>query len=144
MTENVQNSQNPARLVVLGIVALVVAGGIILALIQRNADDADSAAPTSTATSEPTATSDATADGEDNVSDGNATPDPTPVFGKFLEEDLNGQEAIDALGDRIDVVAERNGKTVEELTSLLQHDSTVYITTDGLIMFKDDFGKNDG
>lgn len=54
-----------------------------------------------------------------------------------LDEPKSGQEAIDALGDKIDVVAERNGMTVDELTHLLQTDSTVHISVTGSIYYRD-------
>jgi len=140
VTENVQKKQNPARILVLGFVALIVVGGIVFAMVQRNAGGSESAAPTSTATSDQTAT-DADDEGEDDVS--GMTPGPSLAPTTFLKESMGGQEAIDALGDRIDVVAQRNGKTVEELTDLLLRDSTAFISPKGFLGFKDDFGKND-
>lgn len=138
--ENVQKKQNPARALVLAIVALVVVGGIILVMVQRNSGPGDSAAPTSTATSDPSA-SDANEEGEDDVS--GMTPGPSLSPTTFLEKEMGGQEAIDALGDKIETVAKRNGKTVEELTDLLLRDQTAVISPRGFLLFKDDFGKKD-
>lgn len=57
--------------------------------------------------------------------------------GPVLDEPKNGQDAIDALGDKIDVVAKRNGMTVEDLTHLLLSDSTVHVSTSGAIYYRD-------
>lgn len=141
MTENVQKKQNPARALVLALVALIVVGGIVLVLVQRNGSASESAAPTSTATSDPTAPTDANEEGEDDVQ--GMTPGPSLGPTTFLEKEMGGQEAIDALGDKIEKVAERNGKTVEELTDLLLRDQTAVISPRGFLLFKDDFGKKD-
>lgn len=58
-----------------------------------------------------------------------------------LPEPMNGQEAIDALGDDIEAVARRNGKTVEELKEMLLRDSSVHISTSGFILFLDNNAK---
>lgn len=58
-----------------------------------------------------------------------------------LDKPLGGQEAIDALGEKIEIVAERNGKTVDEIKELLLRDKTASISTGGFILYTDDFGK---
>lgn len=74
---------------------------------------------------------------EDSNGNNNDPGEKVPELQEVLPEDMNGQEAIDALGDNIDAVAERNGKTVEELKQLLLRDNTVYVTKTGHIMYRD-------
>lgn len=71
-----------------------------------------------------------------------ATPgtlSPSPITGSVLPHPMGGQEAIDALGDKIDFVAKRNGKTVDELKDLLLRDKTAQVSVDGFIAYVDTF-----
>lgn len=73
---------------------------------------------------------------EDDVTN---TPTPTPpnAGGGYLPEKMNGQEAIDALGDNIDAVAKKNGKTTEELKDLLLRNKTAFVTPGGHLVYLD-------
>lgn len=55
--------------------------------------------------------------------------------GQVLPKAMGGQEAIDALGDDIEVVAERNGKTVEELKELLLRDHSAKVSKNGFLLY---------
>lgn len=61
--------------------------------------------------------------------------------GPLLSEALSGQEAIDALGENIAVVAERAGKSVEEIEEMLLRSPSLYVTEDGDLIFRDGFGR---
>lgn len=68
------------------------------------------------------------------------TMEQTPFAGgNLLEKELSGQEAIDALGDKIDTVAERVGKTPEELKELLLRDPSAHVTPKGFVVYRDSF-----
>ncbi|MGJ0204219.1 hypothetical protein [Leucobacter sp. gxy201] len=56
---------------------------------------------------------------------------------KVLPREMGGQEAIDALGDRIDRVASRNALTVDELKDLLLRDASASVTPSGDIVYRD-------
>lgn len=55
----------------------------------------------------------------------------------YVPEPLNGQEAIDALGDDIEEVADRNGKTVEEFEEFLLKNPSAFVQPDGFVVFKE-------
>lgn len=57
--------------------------------------------------------------------------------GSVLPEPMGGQAAIDALGDNLDVVAQRSGKTTAELEALLLRDSTLRVSTSGFLYYVD-------
>lgn len=133
-----ENSAGPERrpgkrrgpLIALFAAAAVVVGAGAFAISQQ-----PGAVPTPTATSTSTTarteqpeTPAPTNEGDDDVKLGSTN---------VLDEPKSGQEAIDALGDKIGVVAERNGMTVDELTHLLQTDSTVHISVTGSIYYRD-------
>lgn len=141
MTENSAGSEGrPGRrrgpLIGLFAVAAAVVGAGVFAIAQQPGATPSS---TSTPTSSATQTAEEVAEPE--------TPTPTPdgdggdgvKLGttNLLDEPKSGKEAIDALGDKIDVVAERNGMTVDELTHLLQTDSTVHVSVTGSIYYVD-------
>lgn len=65
-----------------------------------------------------------------------STPFPN---GNILDEELSGQDAIDALGDNIDMVAKRVGKSPEELEELLLRDPSAHVTPRGFIVYRDSF-----
>lgn len=57
--------------------------------------------------------------------------------GSVLPEPMGGQAAIDALGDNLEVVAQRSGKTTDELEALLLRDSTLRVSTSGFLYYVD-------
>ena len=64
-----------------------------------------------------------------------ASPPPTaPSPQRVLDEPLQGQAAIDALGDKLDLVAAQNGLTTVEMVALLA-DPTVWVDVTGHIFF---------
>lgn len=82
--------------------------------------------------------------GSDAGSSGGSSGRPTekskttsPGGKKVLDEELGGQEAIDALGDDIDYVAKLAGKSVDELKDLLLRDKSAHVTTKGRIVYRD-------
>lgn len=136
MTDTTQ-SPSRARIALLAILTIAVVGVIIFAMIQQNIGrGGEAAVPTSTASPVATESTGTTDEGDSDVE---MRPSPGP--GTYLEESKNGQEAIDALGDKIEVVAKRNGKTVDELTDLLLRDETAYVSPNGFIVFKDGITK---
>lgn len=66
--------------------------------------------------------------------DGNAS---TSDVSALLPESMSGQAAIDALGDKIDLAADRNNKTVDEFTELLLRDPTVHVSPSGRLVYID-------
>ena len=97
------------------------------------AADSDSSSPSTTESSDSGSSGDA-ADGKN--SDSGASVGTLPS-NKVLPKAMSGQEAIDALGDKIDVVAKRVGKTPEELKELLLRDKSARVTPEGNIRYHD-------
>ncbi|WP_026877591.1 hypothetical protein [Jiangella gansuensis] len=56
---------------------------------------------------------------------------------EVLPSPMGGQEAIDALGERIEQVAEINNTTVDELRDLLLRDATLRVGPSGRLMYED-------
>lgn len=130
-------------IIALLIVAVVIVAGTIIIIVSatRGGQISASAHPTSSAQPETSAPADTSAPA--NPEEGTMPPSPSPFTGAMLPEPMGGQEAIDALGDKIEIVAKRNGKTVEELEDLLLRDKTAQVSTTGFIVYIDTF-KNEG
>ncbi|MFN8508306.1 MAG: pre-peptidase C-terminal domain-containing protein [Dehalococcoidia bacterium] len=62
---------------------------------------------------------------------------PPGPSGIFLNEPMRGDAAIAALGARLDEVAALNGKSGVQLTSLLRGDSTLWVSTGGVLFYKE-------
>lgn len=126
------------RTIIIVIVTFVILAGVVVGItyLTGGGSTPPAAEPTSTAgpDTETTAPDDDDADEEED--DVNLSP-------TVLPEPMGGQEAIDALGDKIDVVAQRNGKTVEQVKELLLRDKTAEVSTKGFIRYVDTF-KNEG
>lgn len=120
-------------------VTVVVLAGIIIGVTYLTSGGATPSASGSPTVS-PTATTTPTPPGGSEDGD-DMELQPTPS--QMLPEPMGGQEAIDALGDKIEVVAKRNGKTVEQLEELLLRDKSAQVSTDGFIVYVDSF-KNGG
>ncbi|MGP6170762.1 hypothetical protein ACTU6V_06090 [Microbacterium sp. A204] len=123
------------------IVAVVIVVGTIIVVVSatRGGQISASARPSSSAQPETSAPADPNIDTEE----GTVQPSPSPFTGAVLPEPMGGQEAIDALGDKIEIVAKRNAMTVEELEELLLRDKTAQVSTTGFIVYIDTF-KNEG
>lgn len=130
-------SRRRPLLIAAALTVVVVAVILIVGVLAMNQG---SAAPGTEASASPqaTATPTATATHSDDTTEG-GTVEPTPAFGSVLPEAMGGQEAIDALGDDLEAVADRNGKTVEELTALLLRDATAKVSPSGFIVYSDSF-----
>ncbi len=63
-----------------------------------------------------------------------ASPDPAEPI---LDRSLSGTAAVRALGDDLDVVAERYDKTPAELAKLLRSDSSLWVSPDGMLHVKE-------
>lgn len=57
--------------------------------------------------------------------------------GEVLPSPMSGQEAVDALGDQLEYVAELNAMSVDELRELLLRDASVQVTPSGRLMYDD-------
>lgn len=154
MTENVENTDQAAqprwkRILLLTAAAGAVVAVLIVALMQFTggaSGDAD-ASPAPSASASPSPTSDTTgtpAPTDTPTEEGDDVPGINSSSTPLLPETMNGQAAIDALGDNIAVVAERSGKTVEQLTELLLRDKTAHVSTNGYLLYLDDFGGGNG
>lgn len=55
----------------------------------------------------------------------------------LLPRPMSGQEAIDALGEHLDHVAELNGMTPEQLRDLLLRDASVQVAPSGRLLYDD-------
>lgn len=123
------------KILVFTVLAIVTAVAIVFGVMQLTGGDntltgsqdetSEPTAPEPTAP-EPTATDEEGDDDMDTIRTGPVLPEP-----------LNGQEAIDALGDDIEFVANRNGRTVEELEELLLNNNSAYVSTNGFVFFRD-------
>lgn len=119
--------------ILFAVLALAVVAVIVFSLLQMNSDD-DSAGETSDSTSEQSESPSApdptdTATESDDV-EPSKTPSGTNVI---LEKPLGGQDAIDALGDDIQIVADRNNMTVDEVKDLLLKDPNMMVSPTGHI-----------
>ena len=85
--------------------------------------------------------------GNESTDEGGDMSDPTQpgtVAGTgYLPSTMNGQEAIDALGDKIDAVAKQNGMSSDELEELLLRDNSAHITKRGFIVYFDNNANTD-
>lgn len=132
MTDNENTAGRPRRV----LIAVVLGAALVIALVVAIVYAAGSDPSTENSdhqTAEPTAPdpSSSGGEGEDDVEG------PTSFNTEVLPSPMNGQEAIDELGDNIEIVAQRNGKTVEELKELLLRDETAYVSTRGYIFYRD-------
>lgn len=124
-------------LVALAVIAIVVAGAIVFGVVQMTSGD-DSEAPPPDGTSEPadSDTSGSSGDGADGNSgdaDDSTGDDVKPSTNQVLPEAKGGQEAIDALGDKMGIVAQRNDMTVEELEEFLLSNPSAKVAPNGSI-----------
>ncbi len=121
--------------------AATVLGAMVLSVsfsaCAQSASETGSDREASTQTNGAT-TTEGTADAGQDLQDENMQSTPLPS-GNLLNEELNGQEAIDALGDNIDTVAKRIGKSPEELKELLLRDSSAHVTPKGFVVYRDTF-----
>lgn len=118
------------RLIALFAAAAVVVGVAAFAITQQQSG-APAPSPTPTAEQEsdvPTPEPTKETEGDSDVKLGTTN---------VLDEDMGGQEAVDALGDELETVAQRNGMTAEELTDLLLTDPTARVTTTGFVYFSE-------
>lgn len=116
-------------LIVLFTAAVIAVGAGVFAITQQPQGVGGSTG--SPSASESPATTTPGAEGDEG------TDETTLGSSNVLDEPKSGQEAIDALGDKIDIVAERNGMTVDELTHLLLTDSTANVSVTGSIFYRD-------
>lgn len=131
-----QGRPSRGRTIAILIIAVVIVAGVIIAILfATRGGQAPTATdqPTSGTQTETTAPSDT--DTEPNGDD----VEPTPLATDVLPESMGGQEAIDALGDKIDKVAQNNGMTADELKELLLRSKTAQITPKGFIVYLDTF-----
>ncbi|WP_334152131.1 hypothetical protein [Microbacterium sp.] len=129
-------SRRRPLIIAIVIMVVIVAGILIVGVLSMNQG---SAAPGADASASPQATASPTTPTDPDDSTEGGTVEPTPAFGSVLPEAMGGQEAIDALGDDLQAVADRNGKTVEELTALLLRDATAKVSPSGFIVYSDSF-----
>lgn len=124
-----------ARAIIVAVIAIVIVAGTLIAVASMASTNTNTPAsePTTGAT-ETTPPADADDEGDD------VKQSPTPLASTLLPEALGGQAAIDALGERISLVATRNGKSVDEVKELLLRDETARVSTSGFIKYVDDFG----
>lgn len=127
------------RIIAFFVGTIVVVAALVIATLfftgtigNNNTDNTQIAGPLTDGDDETNGDSDGTTNGNPNEP-GQETPEGREV----LPTDMNGQQAIDALGDDIDRVAELNGKTTQELKELLLRDNTVHISKFGYILYKD-------
>ncbi|KQZ25314.1 MULTISPECIES: hypothetical protein [Microbacterium] len=131
-----QSSRRPVLAVAVVAVVLVVIA-VIFGMLMTNPGPGGTAVPSSELTETPASTTGPAGSGTSDDEGGEMTPGP--AFGTFLPESMGGEAAIDELGDRISVVAQRNNKTVEELSELLLRDRSAQISPEGFIVYKDSF-----
>jgi hypothetical protein len=88
---------------------------------------------------EPMPHDDETADVDDETAGADDEGAGSDMFraGGFLPEPMSGQDAIDALGDDLERVAEMNNRTPEELRELLLRDKTLHVSPNGFLMYVD-------
>lgn len=137
-----------ATLAATGMAAIAVTT-VACAPVSSGTDSSDDASASSDAAADSDSSSPSTTESADS-SDSNTASDAADATGsdagasvgtlpsnKVLPKAMSGQEAIDALGDKIDVVAKRVGKTPEELKELLLRDKSARVTPEGNIRYHD-------
>ena len=107
-------------------VVIVVAVAVAVGWSNRSGDDGTVAVGPSDAQTDDDASS--ATPGDERMAAGEGT---------MLPEAMSGQEAVDALGDKLAVVAERNNMTAEKLRKLLLTDSTLHVTPSGSLLYVD-------
>lgn len=133
MTDNAAERSRSLRPIVVSVLAVAVAGAIAFGVSQLVGGGSGS--DDTVATTDAAADGDTTQDESSDASSGSGEP-----AGQVLPEPMAGQAAIDALGDKIEFVAQRNGKTVDDLKALLLRDATAHINTSGFVVYLDTFG----
>ncbi|WP_427868798.1 hypothetical protein [Leucobacter luti] len=132
-----QTRKNRTALIVIGALVLAAAAVFVTFQLLSTAADNSGADGHASAGDQTTTTPDSGGD-QSKEDDVTQSPTPTPApGGGFLPEKMNGQEAIDALGDNIDAVAKKNGKTTEELKDLLLRNKTAFVTPSGHLVYLD-------
>ncbi|SEF16399.1 hypothetical protein [Jiangella alba] len=120
-------AQQPRNRTVLAVAAavVVVALAVVLAVwLTRDSGDDDGSVAVPSA-QPPSATS-TPGDGVTAQAQGDVLPSP-----------MSGQDAVDALGDQLERVAELNGMSADELRDLLLRDASVQVTPSGRLMYDD-------
>lgn len=120
---------NRRRIIVVVIVAVIIVAAAVFGITYLIGNASGSSGPDVPGPTETSAPADPDT-GEDG-DDVEFTPTPLQV----LPEPMGGQEAIDALGDRIEIVAKRNGMTAEQLEELLLRDESARVSTNGFILY---------
>lgn len=151
MTESNNAGRRSALRLVL-MLGVVVTGVVIIAIaipLQQRLDPSSSeesvnSDPSSMSSSQ--SSDDSAGDMPESGPSGSSTsassPARVPVQGGLvLAEAMNGQAAIDALGENITRVADRAGMSVDELTELLLRSPSAYVTPQGGIVYRDGFGR---
>lgn len=137
-TETEQRTNWTLR-ILLGVLAVAIVAVVVFAFFNFGGNDDNGADPTTSATDDTTPTApeptdtDSDDEGDDDVE---VSPTPTGAAAPVLEAPLSGQEAIDELGDDMQIVADRNNMSVEELEELLLTDPNAVVGTTGHIYFK--------
>lgn len=137
-----EKRRGKAVLVTFIVLALLIGGAIVFGISQMAGDDSPGSEPGGNGTSETEETGpadDSAGDGADDGDEANNEEDDDMAIRiqKVLPEPMNGQEAIDALGDNLEAVARQNGKTVEELEDLLLRDASAFVSKNGFIYHRD-------
>lgn len=134
---------------VLGAAILVIAGaitGVILMNMSKNSGSAGNGetgaseeAGGSASGSESQSGSEASGNAEESsgASSTSGTATASAVrsdTSEVLPRAMSGQEAIDALGDDIDIVAKRNGMSADELEEMLLKNPSAKVSKNGFIL----------
>lgn len=130
-----------ARTIIIVVATFVILAGVVVGVtyLTGGGTTPPAAEPTSTAGPD----TDTTAPDDEGANEEEDDVQISPSPGAVLPESMGGQEAIDALGDKISIVAQRNGKTVEQLEELLLRDKTAQVSTSGFIVYIDTFDNED-
>lgn len=157
MTENIER---PRRGFLITVVVVVIAAVAVIAfaIVQLrgssgdpegiSGEPAETSGPADEGTTgqgEPTDDAedpDSSAEGSTGEGAEESTQPSPPLSEKVLPKEMSGQEAIDALGDKIEIVAKRNGKTVDELKNLLLDNPSAHVMPNGSIVYNDTFSND--
>lgn len=127
--------------VALAALAILVIGGAIVLGVNQMAGNPSDAPRSSAGEASPTQTQGPDAGGTDEdggspsegTDEGEDEADVQIGTNKVLPRPMGGQEAIDELGDNIQFVAERNGKSVDELKEFLLRNESAQVSPNGFI-----------
>lgn len=119
--------------ILFAVLAVAVVAVIVFSLFQMNSGDHSAGEPTDSTSEQSESPSAPEPTETETEGDDVETSNSPSGTNTVLDKPLGGQEAIDALGDDIQIVADRNNMTVDEVKDLLLKDKNMKVSPTGHI-----------